>query len=140
MKLTAKAEEILEGLWIATEEGGQPSADFAALGIEAEDPGLLELLGLSYVAEHAGRVSLRPEGRCEARMTVRRHRLAERLMMDILDIQGQSGDERAFSIMGSTPRSVRCSTIRPPARTASRFPPGVAASRPVPPGRSVSWR
>ena len=35
------------------------------------------------------------EGRDEARMTVRRHRLAERLMMDILDIQGESGNERA---------------------------------------------
>jgi DtxR family Mn-dependent transcriptional regulator len=28
-------------------------------------------------------------------MTVRRHRLAERLMMDILDLKGQVGDERA---------------------------------------------
>ena len=95
MKLTAKAEEILEALWIATEEGGANSADFATLGVEDGDPGLAELLGLNYVAAHAGRVSLRPEGRDEARMTVRRHRLAERLMMDILDIQGASGDERA---------------------------------------------
>ena len=95
MKLTAKAEEILESLWIATEEGGQSAADFAALGVEAGDPGLAELLGLNYVAVHDDRVSLRSEGRDEARMTVRRHRLAERLMMDILDIQGASGDERA---------------------------------------------
>ena len=95
MKLSAKAEEILEALWIATEEDGQSSADFAALGIEADDPGLAELLGLGYVAAPGDRVSLRPEGRGEARMTVRRHRLAERLMMDILDIQGASGDERA---------------------------------------------
>jgi DtxR family Mn-dependent transcriptional regulator len=40
-------------------------------------------------------VRLRREGRDEARMTVRRHRLAERLMMDILDIHGEPGDERA---------------------------------------------
>lgn len=95
MKLTAKAEEILEALWIATEEEGQASADFAALGIEADDSGLAELLGLGYVAAQGERVSLRPEGRGEARMTVRRHRLAERLMMDILDIQGASGNDRA---------------------------------------------
>jgi len=95
MKLTAKAEEILEALWILTEEQGQAAADFAALGIEAHDQGLSELLALTYVEEQGGRVRLRQEGRDEARMTVRRHRLAERLMMDILDIPGTSGNERA---------------------------------------------
>jgi DtxR family Mn-dependent transcriptional regulator len=95
MKLSAKAEEILEALWIVTEEQGQPAADFAALGIEADDPGLAELLGLDYVELRGERVYLRHEGRGEARLTVRRHRLAERLMMDILDIQGNSGNERA---------------------------------------------
>lgn len=95
MQLTAKAEEILEALWIATEEQGAPAADFAELKIEANDAGLAELLALAYVELHDGRVRLRHEGRDEARMTVRRHRLAERLMMDILDIQGASGDDRA---------------------------------------------
>jgi DtxR family Mn-dependent transcriptional regulator len=95
MKLTAKAEEILEALWIVTEEQGQPTADFAALGIEADDPGLAELLGVTYVEVDGERVRLRREGRDEARLTVRRHRLAERLMMDILDIQGNTGNERA---------------------------------------------
>lgn len=95
MKLTAKAEEILEALWIVTEEQGLPAADFAALGIEADDPGLAELLGVDYVELRGERVHLRREGRGEARLTVRRHRLAERLMMDILDIQGNSGNERA---------------------------------------------
>lgn len=95
MRVTAKAEEILESLWIATEELGSPAVDLATLGIEADDPGLTELLRLAYVETQAGRVRLRSEGRGEARMTVRRHRLAERLMMDILDIQGTSGDDRA---------------------------------------------
>src|SRR5512137_339561 len=95
MKVSAKAEEILEALWVVTEEQGQPAADFAALGIEMDDQGLAELLGLSYVEVHGERVRLRTEGRDEARLTVRRHRLAERLMMDILDIQGASGNERA---------------------------------------------
>jgi DtxR family Mn-dependent transcriptional regulator len=95
MRVSAKAEEILESLWIATEEQGSPAADLAALGIEADDQGLAELLGLSYVEVQSGRIRLRHEGRDEARMTVRRHRLAERLMMDILDIQGAPGDDRA---------------------------------------------
>jgi DtxR family Mn-dependent transcriptional regulator len=95
MKVSAKAEEILEALWIVTEEQGEPAADFAALGIEADDQGLAELLALTYVELHIDRVRLRPEGRDEARLTVRRHRLAERLMMDILDIQGAPGNDRA---------------------------------------------
>ena len=95
MRVSAKAEEILEALWIVTEEQGAPDADYAALGIEANDQGLAELLGLAYVEEQGGRVRLRREGRDEARMTVRRHRLAERLMMDILDIHGEPGNERA---------------------------------------------
>lgn len=95
MRVSAKAEEILEALWIATEEQGIAAADFAALGIDGEDQGLAELLGVAYVEVSGNRVRLRPEGRDEARMTVRRHRLAERLMMDILDIQGEPGDDRA---------------------------------------------
>jgi len=95
MRVSAKAEEILEALWIITEEQGAVAADFAALGIEADDQGLAELLGVAYVEVLGERVRLRPEGRDEARMTVRRHRLAERLMMDILDIQGEPGDDRA---------------------------------------------
>ena len=95
MKLTAKAEEILEGLWVATEEEGETAVLPASLRVAADDEGLAELLRLAYIEMDNGRIRLRREGRDEARMTVRRHRLAERLMMDILDIQGASGDERA---------------------------------------------
>ncbi len=95
MKVSAKAEEILEALWIATEEKGEDAAHFERLGIENDDEGLAELTRMAYVEVHGERVRLRREGREEARMTVRRHRLAERLMMDILDIKGRSGDERA---------------------------------------------
>jgi DtxR family Mn-dependent transcriptional regulator len=95
MKLTAKAEEILEALWIATEEGGESARRLEVLQVDVNDEGLSELLRLAYVEVEGGRVRLRREGRDEARMTVRRHRLAERLMMDILDIQGATGDERA---------------------------------------------
>lgn len=95
MKVSPKAEEILESLWIATEEKGENAAHFETLKIQADDEALAELVGLAYVEVHGERVHLRKEGRSEARMTVRRHRLAERLMMDILDIKGASGDERA---------------------------------------------
>ena len=95
MNVSPKAEEILESLWIATEEKGENAAHFEILQIDQDDEALAELVGLAYVEVRGERVHLRKEGRNEARMTVRRHRLAERLMMDILDIKGVSGDERA---------------------------------------------
>ncbi len=95
MKVSARAEEILEALWIATEEKGEDAALMEKLRITPDDEALAELVRLAYVEVRDERVKLRHEGRGEARMTVRRHRLAERLMMDILDIKGLSGDERA---------------------------------------------
>jgi DtxR family Mn-dependent transcriptional regulator len=95
MNVSPKAEEILESLWIVTEEKGENAAHFETLQIGQDDEALAELVGLAYVEVRGERVHLRREGRAEARMTVRRHRLAERLMMDILDIKGRSGDERA---------------------------------------------
>jgi DtxR family Mn-dependent transcriptional regulator len=95
MKVSAKAEEILEALWIATEEQGEGALELTVFGDALDDEGLVELLRLAFVELDGERVRLRLEGHDEARMTVRRHRLAERLMMDILDIQGDSGNARA---------------------------------------------
>jgi DtxR family Mn-dependent transcriptional regulator len=95
MALSEKAEDILEALWIATEEEGDNAASFTTLRDVADDEALRELTRIAYVEIKGERVYLRQEGRADARMAVRRHRLAERLMMDILDLKGISGDERA---------------------------------------------
>ena len=95
MKISDMAEEILESLWIATVEEGENAAHFDTLGIGPDDEGLAELSRLAYIEVRGERVHLRKEGRADARMTVRRHRLAERLMMDILDIKDASADARA---------------------------------------------
>jgi DtxR family Mn-dependent transcriptional regulator len=134
MKLSAKAEEILEALWIATEEQGQAAADFAALGIEADDQGLAELLGVTFVEVDGERVRLRHEGRGEARLTVRRHRLAERLMMDILDIQGSPGNERACEFEHLLHHGVDtkiCTLLNHPTTSphANPIPPGVCGEQ-----------
>lgn len=95
MKLSPKAEEILEALWITTEEEGDNAAHLSTLGVAPEDEALRELERLAYVEMKGDRVYLRPEGKPEAKMTVRRHRLSERLLMDILDLKGASGNEKA---------------------------------------------
>jgi len=84
IQLSDKSEEILEHLWIKIEEENQhanldivPEEELRAL----EANGLIKLSGND--------MSLTPKGRNEARMCVRRHRLAERLVADILDAGGE---------------------------------------------------
>ncbi|MBW2452294.1 MAG: metal-dependent transcriptional regulator [Deltaproteobacteria bacterium] len=95
MKVSARAEEILESLWINTVEADENAVHLETLAISHDDQALEELLRLAFIEIHGERVRLRKEGRSEARMTVRRHRLAERLMMDILDIKDASANARA---------------------------------------------
>lgn len=95
MKLSEKAEEILEALWIAVEEEKLSALDPEKLGVSLDDPAFEELTGRALVEIKKGMVFFRPEGREEGRMTIRRHRLAERLMMDVLNIRGEDGNSKA---------------------------------------------
>jgi len=95
MKLSEKAEEVLEALWVAVEEEGQAYLDPLSMGFPADDPAYKELTGRTLIEIRQGMVYFRPEGREEGKNTIRRHRLAERLMMDVLNIRGEDGDNRA---------------------------------------------
>nr|WP_279384269.1 iron dependent repressor, metal binding and dimerization domain protein [Geotalea toluenoxydans] len=97
MKLSDKAEEILEALWIAVEEEGKGFAEIDGIGIPAGDPAYQELTSQTLVEVKEGRVYFRPEGKVEGRRTIRRHRLAERLLMDVLNVRGEAGDDKAAS-------------------------------------------
>ncbi len=94
MKLSDRAEEILEALWLASEAG----LNYLEMDEgEAFPPDLAyeELQRLALIEIRERRVYFRPEGREEGKRTIRRHRLAERLLMDILNIRGTRGDEKA---------------------------------------------
>ena len=95
MKLSDKAEEILEAMWIAVEEEGGAFLDPEKTGIPVDDPAYGELSGQALIEMRQGMAYFRPEGKDEGRMTIRRHRLAERLMMDVLNIRGDEGDYKA---------------------------------------------
>lgn len=95
MKLSEKAEEILEALWIAVEEGGAAFLDPAKTAFSADDTAYRELTENAMIEIRQGMVYFRPEGRDEGKMTIRRHRLAERLMMDVLNIRGDAGEFKA---------------------------------------------
>lgn len=95
MKLSEKAEEILETLWITVEEGGAAFLDPEKMGFAADDPAYKELTGHAMIEIRQGMIYFRPEGLNEGEMTIRRHRLAERLMMDVLNIRGDDGEFKA---------------------------------------------
>ena len=95
MKLSEKAEEILEALWIAVEERGAAFLDPVVMGFPADDPSYRELTEQALIELRQGMVYFRPEGREEGKMTIRRHRLAERLMMDVLNIRGDAAELKA---------------------------------------------
>ena len=95
MILSEKAEEILETLWVEIEEEGRAFADPEKIGISADDPAFAELSANALIELRQGMIYFRPEGKNEGRMTIRRHRLAERLMMDVVNIRGEAGNYKA---------------------------------------------
>ena len=68
---------------------------------------------LAFIDIQGERVYLREEGRDEAQMTVRRHRLAERLTMDIFDLQGRRGECQGLRIRAPAARRRRHQTLHP---------------------------
>ncbi len=95
MKLTEKAEEILESLWMQVEEEGRNFTDMEKLDVPPDDPAYGELTRLALIEIRDGRIYLRPEGKEEGRKIIRRYRLAERLMMDVFNIRGEQAKEKA---------------------------------------------
>ncbi len=130
MKLSEKAEEILEALWIATEEEGENSAHFSLLEVAAGDEALRELDRLAFIELKGERVYLRAEGRHEAMMTVRRHRLSERLLMDILDLKGKKGNAKACEFEHLLHHGVDTKIC-----TLLNHPTTCPHGKPIPPGK-----
>ena len=91
MKLSEDAQELLELLWIATEEEAKPG-----LAIEdAPSEGVEELVQARLVERNGEWLTLTASGRPEAAQAVRRHRLAERLLADVLTTEEARLDEHA---------------------------------------------
>jgi len=83
-----RAEEILEALWMKEKEGEAPPLE---MGEEEREL----LLHRGRVKEVRGELKLTDMGNSVARKIVRCHRLAERLLADVLDSRGRLIHERA---------------------------------------------
>lgn len=82
-RLNDREEEILETLWTQSEE----KQGFMDLGIARVNPEIDSLSKSGYVKLSDGKIILTEKGKTEGRKIVRRHRLAERLFTDVLDIK-----------------------------------------------------
>jgi DtxR family Mn-dependent transcriptional regulator len=84
MTLSDRAEEILEALWIELLEHKKETVDASIL---KDNEGLKELLDTGHVEVKNNRLTFTSKGKEEAKNCVRRHRLAERLLTDVLDVK-----------------------------------------------------
>lgn len=84
MTLSDRAEEILETMWMHSEEDNEETVD---LGVAKGEPAIDELQKSGHIKLIDGRIALTEKGKEGGRQIVRRHRLAERLFSDILDIK-----------------------------------------------------
>jgi len=94
MELDEKAEEVLEDLWIRIEESLEESVLFDTLILNDKES-VEQLLDSGYISLVEGKVKLTDKGRPIARNVVRRHRLAERLLVDVLGAREGIIHERA---------------------------------------------
>jgi DtxR family Mn-dependent transcriptional regulator len=92
MKLSEQAEDIIERLWIEVEEEHAAFLDLESMQLGPDAEPVKELTRNALAEVRKGMLYIRPEGREVGRMTVRRHRLAERLMMDVFNIRGDDAD------------------------------------------------
>ncbi len=125
MKISESAQEQLELLWIASEE-----TDPRPTQAENGSTNYEELVQLSLVKPNGRGYVLTETGRAEAAMAIRRHRLAERLMVDVLATEEHLVEQRAcgmeHALFDGVDESV-CTLLGHP-----RFCPH---GKPIPPGK-----
>ena len=95
MELSEISQEILEKLWTALEEAQRESINISELELDDQTSGLDELIGRRLVSTSGDLLELTSEGRKEAESAIRRHRLAERLLSDILATKHNAMEENA---------------------------------------------
>lgn len=129
MELDEKAEELLETMWIHTEEKMETFISLDSLQATEKAP-VKPLVEAGYINFADNRVTLTDKGRPVARSIVRRHRLAERLLADVLGTRDTLIHEKACKFEHLLDRGLDesiCSLLGHP----KICPHG----KPIPPGR-----
>lgn len=89
-------EEVLEVIWTRRESGDQSMTGLLENSPEKETESILKDLEAQHLVRIEGStVSLLPEGEARAEAVVRRHRLAERMLSDVLDVPLSESEAQA---------------------------------------------
>ncbi len=118
-------EELLESIWVAAENGEELSGE--SLG--AADAELLPRLRDSGFLEHTASLALTATGQERARLVVRRNRLAERLLADVLNVPLADAEHTACLLEHVLNRTVTNAVC-----TLLAHPPTCPHGRPIPRG------
>lgn len=97
MPLSRDAEHVLELLWIRHREKGSPPY-LKQLEASFTEEAVQELAWQGYIRQEDGEWRLTPKGEEAARAALRRRRLAERLLVDLLQTADHLLDDAACSI------------------------------------------
>ena len=94
-----RAEELLEAVF-AERESGRDDLQAIRARIGDHAPGVVdgdfrELAAQGYLRQEGTRVALTEEGERRARGVIRRHRLAERLFLDLLELSDTAAESQA---------------------------------------------
>jgi len=127
MKLSERAEEILETLWISIVE---EKKDSLSLGLSEREEAVAELFKSGHIQVAAGEVLLKEKGKIEGERIIRRHRLAERLLVDVLDVKKGLTHE-----MGCKFEHLLHEGIDENVCTLLGHPKSCPHGKPIPPGR-----
>jgi DtxR family Mn-dependent transcriptional regulator len=125
MNISESAQEQLELLWISAEENHARLPTGPGLNGE-----YAELIGLGLVELCGDELGLTPSGHHEARLAIRRHRLAERLLADVLVTEESILDERACKMEHALFDGIDESIC-----TLLGHPQVCPHGKPIPPGR-----
>jgi DtxR family Mn-dependent transcriptional regulator len=124
-------EEILESLWVLREEGLDTRERLLAYSnLEEPAPVIEALIRAGLLAAVGERIVFTPEGEREGAMVTRRHRLAERLLADVLRLE----DDRLLESTACDWEHVLNPDVTESICTLLGHPPACPHGRPIPPG------
>jgi len=125
--ISEAAQEVLEKMWIETVDQKAKSVDQKDVGRENV---ISSLRKSGHIIGEGERLKLTPSGKEEGRKIIRRHRLAERLLHDVLDVGEEDMEESACKFEHILSEDVSQSIC-----TLLGHPKECPHGRPIPPGK-----